>query len=94
MVGLTLLHDAAGPAAAPEPGRITAVGTWSGYAIPGIDPDSSRIVTPGRPGRSSLLYRMKSRHAVSQMPPLGTVIPDSAAIRLVESWVAGLKPRT
>jgi hypothetical protein len=36
---------------------------------------------------------MKSRRPSSQMPPLGTVIADGAAIDLVRRWVEGLGSR-
>lgn len=78
---LLLRHDVSGKWDAP--GR---------YKIPGIDPDSSRIVTPGDPQRSALFLRMHSRRPSTQMPPLGTVIRDDDALRVVEEWIAGLQP--
>jgi len=40
-----------------------------------------------------LLVRMRSRRPASEMPPLGTVLPDSEAIELVESWIATVTGR-
>ncbi|HEY5551293.1 MAG TPA: hypothetical protein VIK52_05365, partial [Opitutaceae bacterium] len=46
--------------------------------------------TPGAPDLSALLVRMRSRRPSSQMPPLGTVLPDREAIELVSGWVEEL----
>lgn len=46
------------------------------------------LVNSGAPERSALLARMRSRSPSSQMPPLGTVIRDQAAVDLVTSWIA------
>lgn len=89
-VGLVLLHDVAGEPGEVEPGVLTTSGDPGRYVIPGIAPDSCRRVSPGAPEQSALLYRMKSRRPSSQMPPLGTALPDSAAIRIVGQWIAGL----
>ena len=93
-LGLVLLHDTTGdrlrPERAPEPARVTAVEAAGSYPVPGIPVDSSRIVATGAPERSALLYRMRSRRPSSQMPPLGTVIPDEEAIELVRRWIENL----
>jgi hypothetical protein len=34
-----------------------------------------------------MLYRMKSRRPSSQMPPLGTVVPDRDAIEALTIWI-------
>lgn len=52
---------------------------------------SSAVVTPGEPDLSALLVRMRSRRPSSQMPPLGTVLHDRAAIELVDGWIRGLQ---
>jgi len=93
-LGLVLQHDAAQDGAqsvpAPEPARVTSVDAAGRYSVPGIPVDSSRIVAPGAPDRSALLQRMRSRRPSSQMPPLGTVIPDSEAAELVRRWIESL----
>jgi len=89
-LGLVLLHDAAGEPGAPEPARATAVGASGRYRVPGGAADSSRIVAPGAPAQSALLHRMRSRRPSSQMPPLGTVLADSAAVELVRKWIESL----
>ena len=96
-LGLVLLHDSERDGArrelVPEPAHVTSVDAAGRYAIPGIPVDSSRIVAPGSPERSALLHRMRSRRPSSQMPPLGTVIPDQEAAELVRRWIDSLKTR-
>ena len=89
-LGFSLLHDVSGKPNSPEPARATAVGAMGRYVVPGMSPDSSRIVAPGAPDQSALLYRMRSRRATSQMPPLGTVIPDDEAVKVVRQWIESL----
>lgn len=89
-LGLVLLHDVAGDSTAEEPGRRTALDQPGGWFVPGVETAVSRLVAPGSPGHSALLYRIKSRSPLSQMPPLGTTLPDTAAIRLVTAWIAGV----
>lgn len=91
-LGLVLLHDVAGERGAAEPAALSTVGAPGRYVIPGVSPDSCRLVTPGAPERSALLYRLNSRRPSSQMPPLGTALADTAAVRLVRRWIAGLAP--
>ena len=96
-LGLVLLHDAAGDSAhkpgEPEPARLTAVESAGRYVVPGIPADSSRIVAPGVPERSALLQRMRSRRPSSQMPPLGSAIPDEEAAELVRQWIESLNAK-
>ena len=56
------------------------------YRIPGQA--DSRILNPGHPERSALLHRMASRHALSQMPPLGSVLVDQVAVDHLRRWIA------
>ena len=49
--------------------------------------EESRIINPGHPESSALVRRMKSRHVMSQMPPIGTVVADRQAVDLITSWV-------
>lgn len=92
-LGLVLLHDVALERGAAEPAALTTVGAPGRYVIPGVPPDSCRLVTPGVPERSALLHRMNSRRPSNQMPPLGTTLADTAAVRLVSRWIASLTPR-
>ena len=91
-LGLVLQHDAAGGGLEPEPGQRTTFGVPGRYLVPGQPADSSKVVVPGRPEHSSLLYRLESRRPSAQMPPLGTVIADDEAVALVRRWIAGLRP--
>jgi hypothetical protein len=89
-LGFNLLHDAGAAFEAFEPAHATAVGAPTRFPIPGVSDDSVRVVAPGRPGQSALFHRMKSRRPSSQMPPLGTVLPDTLALGLVRRWIEGL----
>lgn len=48
----------------------------------------ARVVAPGRPEASTLLWRMRSTNPQSQMPPLGVQAPDHEALALLERWIA------
>lgn len=89
-LGFSLLHEVAGEGRSFEPALATAVGAHGRFAVPGAHPDSARIVAPGAPERSALHHRMSSRRPSSQMPPLGTVVADSAAVELVRAWIERL----
>jgi hypothetical protein len=91
-LGFAFLHDEASDPSAPEPAVLTAVASHGRFLVPGVAPDSSYIVAPGAPDRSGVVYRMKSRRPSSQMPPLGTVIRDDAALELVRRWIERLTP--
>ncbi|MFO0747385.1 MAG: hypothetical protein U1F43_17210 [Myxococcota bacterium] len=91
-LGLVFAPDLALAPGGVEPALATALDAAGRFVVPGLSPDSSRVVAPGAPERSALYYRMRSRHAVSQMPPLGTVLPDEAALTLVAAWIAEKSP--
>ena len=90
-LGFDLRHDLAGNGASPEPARATTVNAPTRFPIPGVSGDSTRIILPGAPRRSVLLYRMQSRRPSSQMPPLGTRVADQEAIDLLRRWIEGLE---
>ncbi len=48
----------------------------------------AHIVVPGSPASSALAIRMQSRHAATQMPPLGTQVPDTESIALINRWIS------
>ena len=48
---------------------------------------ATQVVAPGAPDQSVLVQRLRSRDARTQMPPLGTAIPDAAALALIERWI-------
>jgi hypothetical protein len=51
--------------------------------------DGSVLVSPGDPDLSAIVARMRSRSPSSQMPPLGTVVRDQAAVDAMTRWIAG-----
>ena len=53
----------------------------------GLGGRASVAVDPVVPERSALLARMRSRRPSSQMPPLGTVVRDEAAIDAITRWI-------
>ena len=69
---------------------LARVTTWD---LPGREPGSSSLVVPGMPDLSVLLVRMRSRRPSTQMPPLGTVVPDREALELLSSWIASMQVR-
>jgi mono/diheme cytochrome c family protein len=71
----------------PQAALRTALAPGS-FPVPG-QPES-RILSPGYPERSALLHRMTSRDAIAQMPPLGTVRVDQAAVDHLRRWIAEL----
>ena len=76
------------PSHAKSPNRAleTTIGQPGIFKIAGKESTSMRLA-PGAPDLSALLYRMKSRRPSSQMPPLGTVLPDQDAIAAVTKWI-------
>ena len=88
-VGLVLAHDSALPdSLATEVALASLIDRKGRFQVPGIPEGTSRMVAGGAPERSAIAYRMRSRRPSSQRPPLGTVIADAEALRLVESWIA------
>lgn len=61
----------------------TIVARAADPVAPGVD---TRLV-PGDQAHSALLFRMRSRNLVTQMPPLGRRVPDAEAITLIEQWI-------
>jgi mono/diheme cytochrome c family protein len=53
----------------------------------------ARLIAPGHPERSVLLYRMARRGAgTGQMPQLATRVVDEAAVKLMQAWIRSLEP--
>lgn len=92
-LGFSLLHDVLGDPSAAVPARVTTIDAATRFKIPGIDPDSTRLIVPGRPDRSAIFYRMHSRRPSTQMPPFGTVTRDELALELVRRWIQSLHPQ-
>lgn len=66
----------------------TSVNKRGHWVVPEA-PEQSRIINPGHPESSALIRRVKSRRPISQMPPIGTVVVDKAAVELLTSWIQG-----
>jgi hypothetical protein len=92
-LGFSFLH-ASGDSSSPEPVLVTAVASHGRYVVPGVPADSSYLIAPGAPNRSAVLYRMSSRRPSSQMPPVGTVLRNEEATKLVREWIEHLRPTT
>lgn len=71
-------------------GGLTVIGPHLGrktkWDRPGAIPETTTVVDGATPEHGALLFRMRSRRPTSQMPPLGTVLPDHDAIELVTQW--------
>lgn len=91
-LGLDLRYALAAPGACAPPAIATTAGHPGHWAIPSAPEGTSRLLTPGRPELSALLVRAKSRRPSSQMPPIGSTIPDREALALIEAWIAGGVP--
>ena len=63
------------------------------WNLPHLPPGTTPLLTTGAPDLSALFVRMRSRRPSSQMPPLGTVVPDREAIDLIAAWIADLSRR-
>ncbi len=60
-------------------------GRWQ---VPRVPVGTSRRLAPGHADLSTVVARMRSRKPSSQMPPLGTVVVDEAAVALLTAWIA------
>lgn len=97
-------HNATGPLASvgldfdwsvarrdePAPGLTTTIDRPSQFRMPSAS-DSLRIA-PGHPEKSAVWFRLSSRDASRQMPPLGTHLVDQEAVELVGRFIRGLAP--
>jgi cytochrome c553 len=64
------------------------VGHPTKWQVPGVAEGASVLINPETPAMSAILVRMRSRSPSSQMPPLGTVIKDQAAIDALARWIS------
>lgn len=62
------------------------------FRQPGHAPAAA--IVPGDAPASVLAARMRSRAPATQMPPLGTRLPDLEGLALVELWIDSLQPAT
>ena len=85
-VRLTLAQSVDSAEASSERVLRSVVGAPSRYRVPGAA-SAMALVEPGRPDASVLALRMRSRHALVQMPPLGSRQPDAQGLALIERWI-------
>ena len=86
-VGLSLRASFGAASGADQPTLRTAVGVSSKFQMRGISPDHCLRLAPGDIDHSVVLVRMRSRDGLSQMPPLGSKLVDTAALELISDWV-------
>ena len=72
-----------------EPAHRTALDQRGQFLIPGERGEGSYLLASGHPTGSSVIHRMASRDPDVQMPPLGTVLPDEAALKALRTWIQG-----
>lgn len=86
-LGLRLRQPAYGGGLAVVRESLTRRTKWD---RPGAEPQTTHVIDPSRLEASALLVRMRSRRPLSQMPPLGTVVPDQQAVGLLTRWLSDL----
>jgi len=84
-LGLMLRQPAYGGGLAAIGPSLTRRTKWD---RPGAAAETTHVVDPADLELSALLLRMRSRRPSSQMPPLGSVLPDHDAVRLVTRFLA------
>jgi hypothetical protein len=57
------------------------------YRMPTAAGAAHTLIEPGRPDASVLVLRMRSRDPWTQMPPLGSQMPDADGLALIERWI-------
>jgi mono/diheme cytochrome c family protein len=70
-----------------KPDEVRVIDARPVHASFGIE--DPRIVAPGDPERSLLLYRV-ARRGHGQMPPLASSIVDEEAVALLRAWIEQL----
>jgi hypothetical protein len=55
----------------------------------GFELNDPRILVPGHPERSLVLYRM-NKLGLGRMPHVASLVVDEKGVRLIESWIKGL----
>lgn len=89
-VGLILAHALGSSSPEDLPALRTTVGHPVKMRIPGVASEGLARITPGAPDLSAIVLRARSRHALLQMPPLGTSVVDQEAVGLLERWITDL----
>jgi hypothetical protein len=55
-----------------------------------FDIKNARLIAPGDPDRSIILYRM-AKTGLGRMPHIGSNVVDESAVGFVREWIRGLK---
>jgi hypothetical protein len=63
------------------------VGTRAGHGA--FDVPGAKLLVPGRPEQSLILYRMR-KVGLGRMPHVASNVVDEDAVRLIEAWIKGL----
>lgn len=66
---------------------LTEPTTWD---LPHAPAGTTTLLRAGMPETSAIIARMRSRRPSTQMPPLGTVLPDRDALDLLSRWIEAL----
>jgi mono/diheme cytochrome c family protein len=85
-VELRLSQDVSLGAQSPEQVLRSLIDAPSRFRAAGLAHDA-RVVAPGRPEASTLLWRIRSMNPQTQMPPLGVQALDHEALALLERWI-------
>jgi cytochrome c553 len=82
--GPSLKHDDLADGDSTTTALLAQLTAWQ---APGRAEGTTRMLDDLVPDASAMLVRMRSRRPSSQMPPLGTVLRDEAAIDAVTKWI-------
>ena len=88
-VGMSLRVSLGAKDESEQPAVRTGLGQRSKFQVPGVAPGASLRLSPGDEARDALLFRMRSRHPLRQMPPLGSKLVDDEALSLLSRWLGG-----
>ncbi len=86
-VRLVLAQTAVSPQESSDRVLGSTVNARSSFRPPGMSGEVL-VIAPGRPQDSVLHWRMRSRHPLRQMPPLGTLAPDPQGNDLIARWIS------
>jgi mono/diheme cytochrome c family protein len=85
-VDARLAHDVSLGAKSSEQVLRSLLDAPTRFRAPGL-PHDARVVVPGRPEASTLLWRIRSTNPQTRMPPLGVQQLDHEALALLERWI-------
>ncbi|HND56041.1 MAG TPA: hypothetical protein PLV92_26680, partial [Pirellulaceae bacterium] len=66
--------------------------TYKGTGIGTFGLRDAKLIVPGDPYRSVLMYRM-SKLGYARMPYIGSRVVDGAGVALIEQWIRGMTPK-